>query len=64
MLTDKEIGKIIRKAYDRKLFGGELTMLAAIANNCNNYGESESQTKILKKSSMFLEEQFLTGLLL
>ena len=49
MLTDKEIGKIIRKAYDRKLFGGELTMLAAIANNCNNYGECRKSNKDFEK---------------
>ena len=39
MLTDAEIGKIKRRAYERKVFGWEETMLTAILCNCNDKGE-------------------------
>lgn len=60
MLSDAEIGKILRRAYERKIYGGELTMLNAILCNCNDRGECRKSNQDFVKQ-LGISDRSVTG---
>lgn len=60
MLADAEIGRILRRAYERKIYGGELTMLNAILCNCNDQGECRKSNQEFTKQ-LEVSDRSVTG---